>query len=142
VFDALGYLLDPGGANAGKPIRHVYFPTTSIAALICVMEAGASAEIAIVGNDGILAAALFMGGESTPSRTVVQSAGEGCRLKAQLRVLRSGRSGNRSSAAARRHAVTAPTRPAVVNLHTTAPTLRRASNDSVRYRTDSRRSAP
>jgi CRP-like cAMP-binding protein len=70
--------------ESGKQMRHVYFPTTSIVSLLYVMEDGASAEIAIVGNEGILGIALFMGGESTPSRAVAQSAGEGYRLKAQL----------------------------------------------------------
>jgi CRP-like cAMP-binding protein len=65
-------------------LRHVYFPTTSIVSLLYVMEDGASAEIAVVGNEGILGISLFMGGESTPSRAVVQSAGEGYRLRAQL----------------------------------------------------------
>ena len=69
--------------ESGKPMRHVYFPTTSIVSLLYVMEDGASAEIAIVGNEGILGISLFMGGESTPSRAVVQSAGEGYRLDAQ-----------------------------------------------------------
>ena len=68
----------------GIPLRHVYFPTTSIVSLLYVMEDGASAEIAIVGNEGILGISLFMGGETTPSRAVVQSAGYGLRLKAQL----------------------------------------------------------
>ena len=70
--------------ESGRPLRHVYFPTTSIVSLLYVMEDGASAEIAVVGNEGILGIALFMGGESTPSRAVVQSAGEGYRLKAHL----------------------------------------------------------
>ena len=70
--------------ESGKQLRHVYFPTTSIVSLLYVMEDGASAEIAVVGNEGILGIALFMGGESTPGRAVVQSAGEGYRLKAQL----------------------------------------------------------
>jgi CRP-like cAMP-binding protein len=70
--------------ESGKQLSHVYFPTTSIVSLLYVMEDGASAEIAVVGNEGILGIALFMGGESTPSRAVVQSAGEGYRLKAQL----------------------------------------------------------
>jgi CRP-like cAMP-binding protein len=61
----------------------VYFPTTAIVSLLHVMENGASAEIAVVGNEGLLGISLFMGGESTPSRAVVQSAGEGWRLKAQ-----------------------------------------------------------
>ena len=68
----------------GIRMRYVYFPTTSIVSLLYVMEDGASAEIAIVGNEGILGISLFMGGETTPSRAVVQSAGYGYRLKAQL----------------------------------------------------------
>jgi len=68
----------------GIPLRYVYFPTTAIVSLLYVMEDGASAEIAIVGNEGILGISLFMGGETTPSRAVVQSAGYGYRLKAQL----------------------------------------------------------
>jgi CRP-like cAMP-binding protein len=66
------------------PLRYVYFPTTAIVSLLYVMEDGASAEIAIVGNEGILGIALFMGGETTPSRAVVQSAGHAYRMKAQL----------------------------------------------------------
>ena len=72
-------LYEPGGR-----LRHVYFPTTSIVSLLYVMEDGASAEIAVVGNEGILGIALFMGGETTPSRAVVQSAGYGYRLRAQV----------------------------------------------------------
>ena len=68
----------------GVQMRYVYFPTTSIVSLLYVMEDGASAEIAIVGNEGMLGIALFMGGETTPSRAVVQSAGAGYRLRAQL----------------------------------------------------------
>jgi CRP-like cAMP-binding protein len=60
----------------------VYFPTTAIVSLLYVMEDGASAEIAVVGGDGLVGIALFMGGETTPSRAVVQSAGHGYRLKA------------------------------------------------------------
>jgi CRP-like cAMP-binding protein len=67
----------------GIRMRYVYFPTTSIVSLLYVMEDGASAEIAIVGNEGILGISLFMGGETTPSRAVVQGAGFGFRLKAQ-----------------------------------------------------------
>jgi len=70
--------------ESGGRLNHVYFPTTSIVSLLYVMEDGASAEIAVVGNDGILGISLFMGGETTPSRAVVQSAGYGYRLKAQL----------------------------------------------------------
>ncbi|MEO8159213.1 MAG: Crp/Fnr family transcriptional regulator [Betaproteobacteria bacterium] len=69
--------------ESGGRLQHVYFPTTSIVSLLYVMENGASAEIAVVGNEGILGIALFMGGETTPSRAVVQSAGYGYRLKAQ-----------------------------------------------------------
>jgi hypothetical protein len=67
----------------GVALRDVYFPVTSIVSLLYVMENGASAEIAVVGNEGLVGVSLFMGGESTPSRAVVQSAGLGCRLKAQ-----------------------------------------------------------
>ena len=70
--------------ESGGRLQHVYFPTTSIVSLLYVLEDGASAEIAVVGNEGILGISLFMGGETTPSRAVVQSAGYGYRLKAQL----------------------------------------------------------
>src|ERR1700732_4478050 len=70
--------------ESGGQLRYVYFPTTAILSLLYVMEDGASAEIAIVGNEGILGISLFMGGESTPSRAVVQSAGHAFRLKAAL----------------------------------------------------------
>jgi CRP-like cAMP-binding protein len=70
--------------ESGATLTHVYFPTTSIVSLLYVMENGASAEIAVVGNEGLVGVSLFMGGESTPSRAVVQSAGHGFRLKAQL----------------------------------------------------------
>ena len=70
--------------ESGSKMRHVYFPTTAIVSLLYVMENGASAEIAVVGNDGIVGISLFMGGETTPSRAVVQSAGEAYRLKAGL----------------------------------------------------------
>jgi CRP-like cAMP-binding protein len=70
--------------ESGGRLQHVYFPTTSIVSLLYVMEDGASAEIAVVGNEGILGISLFMGGETTPSRAVVQSAGYGYRLKAPL----------------------------------------------------------
>ena len=70
--------------ESGARLRHVYFPMTSIVSLLYVMEDGASAEIAVVGNEGMLGISLFMGGETTPSHAVVQSAGHGVRLKAQL----------------------------------------------------------
>ena len=69
--------------ESGDTLRHVYFPTDSIISLLYVMENGASAEIAVVGNEGIVGVSLFMGGESTPSRAVVQSAGTAYRLNGQ-----------------------------------------------------------
>ena len=72
-------LYEPGGR-----MQHVYFPTTAIVSLLYVMESGASAEIAGVGNEGILGISLFMGGETTPSSAVVQTAGHGYRLPARL----------------------------------------------------------
>jgi len=70
--------------ESGGRLEHVYFPTTCIVSLLYVLENGASAEIAVVGNEGILGISLFMGGETTPSRGVVQSAGFGYRLPAAL----------------------------------------------------------
>jgi len=70
--------------EAGTTLNHVYFPTTAIVSILYVMENGASGEIAVVGNEGIVGISLFMGGESTPSRGVVQSAGHGLRLKAEV----------------------------------------------------------
>lgn len=64
----------------GDKLTHVYFPTDSIVSLLYVMESGASAEISVVGNEGVVGVALFMGGESTPSRAVVQSAGSAYQL--------------------------------------------------------------
>ena len=68
----------------GVTLEHVYFPTSAIVSLLYVMENGASAEIAVVGNEGIVGISLFMGGDSTPSRAVVQSSGKGFRLQAQM----------------------------------------------------------
>jgi CRP-like cAMP-binding protein len=68
----------------GTTLSHVYFPTTAIVSLLYVMKNGAPAEIAVVGNEGIVGISIFMGGESTPSRAVVQSAGHGYRLRSQL----------------------------------------------------------
>jgi len=67
----------------GDAMRHVYFPTDSIISLLYVMEDGASAEISVVGNEGLVGIALFMGGESTPSRAIVQSGGSAYRLTGQ-----------------------------------------------------------
>jgi CRP-like cAMP-binding protein len=69
--------------ESGAALSHVYFPTTAIVSLLYVLENGASAEIAVVGNEGIVGVSLFMEGKSTPSRAVVQSGGQGFRLKAE-----------------------------------------------------------
>jgi len=76
----LGRALYESGSHQG----YVYFPATCIVSLLYVMHDGSSAEIAVVGNEGVLGIALFMGGESTPSRAVVQSAGYGYRLRASV----------------------------------------------------------
>ncbi|MDP3534008.1 MAG: Crp/Fnr family transcriptional regulator [Halomonas sp.] len=70
--------------ESGQQMSHVYFPTDSIVSLLCVMENGASTEIAVVGYEGVVGVSLFMGGETTPSRAIVQSAGHAYRLKGQL----------------------------------------------------------
>ena len=70
--------------ESGGKMSHVYFPTTSIVSRLYVMVDGASAEIAVVGNEGIVGVSLFMGGETTPSRAVVQSAGHAYRLQKHL----------------------------------------------------------
>ena len=69
--------------ESGLTLSHVYFPSTAIVSLLFVLEDGESAEIAVVGNEGVVGVSLFMGGESTPSRAVVQSAGHGFRLSSQ-----------------------------------------------------------
>ncbi len=69
-------LYEPGGQ-----LQHVYFPTTAIVSLLYIMESGVSAEIAGVGNEGVLGISLFMGGDTTPSTAVVQTAGHGYRLR-------------------------------------------------------------
>jgi CRP-like cAMP-binding protein len=79
--------------ESGATLTHVYFPTTALVSLLYVMEDGASAEIAVVGNEGIVGISLFMGGGSTPSRAVVQSAGEGLRLDAKTLKTESDRNG-------------------------------------------------
>jgi CRP-like cAMP-binding protein len=76
----LGMVVYESGATQG----YVYFPTSSIVSLLYVLANGASAEIAVTGNEGLVGIALFMGGETTPSRAVVQSAGQGYRLRAAV----------------------------------------------------------
>ncbi|MCB1745547.1 MAG: Crp/Fnr family transcriptional regulator [Gammaproteobacteria bacterium] len=86
LFDALEFVALPLGKvlyEPGDTLRHVYFPTDSIVSLLYVMESGASAEISVVGNEGMIGIAVFMGGESTPSRAIVQSAGSAYRLPGQ-----------------------------------------------------------
>jgi CRP-like cAMP-binding protein len=78
--------------ESGVTLRHVYFPTTAIVALLYVMQDGASAEIAVIGNEGLVGISSFMGGDSTPSRAVVQSAGRGFRMKAEILKREFGRS--------------------------------------------------
>ncbi len=69
--------------ESGDPMGHVYFPADAIISMQYVMEDGASAAISVVGNDGLMGVSLFMGGESTPSRAIVQSAGNAYRLLGQ-----------------------------------------------------------
>lgn len=70
--------------ESGSRMQYVYFPTTSIVSLHYVMESGASSEVAGVGNEGILGVSLFMGGDTTPSRALVQTAGHAYRMKPQF----------------------------------------------------------
>lgn len=70
--------------ESGSEQRYVYFPTNSIVSLLYVMEDGSSGEIAVVGNEGLVGMALFMGGETTPSRAIVQSGGYGYRLRGSI----------------------------------------------------------
>jgi CRP-like cAMP-binding protein len=70
--------------ESGVPMTHVYFPTHGVVSLLYVMEDGSSAEIAVVGKEGVVGVSLFMGGGSTPSRAVVQVAGKGYRVRADL----------------------------------------------------------
>jgi len=69
--------------ESGDVLRNVYFPVDCIVSLLYVLESGASAEISVVGNEGLIGVALFMGGETTPSRAIVQSAGHAYRLDGQ-----------------------------------------------------------
>ena len=70
--------------ESGGAQRYVYFPTSSIVSLLYVLADGSSAEIAVTGNEGLVGISLFMGGETTPSRAVVQSAGRGYRLRGEV----------------------------------------------------------
>jgi CRP-like cAMP-binding protein len=70
--------------EAGEELKYVYFPVTCIVSLLCVLENGASTEIAMVGNEGMLGVSMFIGGKTTMSRAVVQSAGMGYRIKTKF----------------------------------------------------------
>ena len=83
----------------GIPMHHVYFPTNAIVSLLYVMEDGASAEIAVVGNEGIVGVPLYMGGETTTCLAVVQSGGHAYRMKGQLLKDEFNRAGGRRAAA-------------------------------------------
>lgn len=86
IYPQLEYVELPVGHVICEPaqaMRHAYFPTTALVSLLYMLENGASAEIAIVGNDGMVGVSLFMGGDSTPTSSVVQSAGHCFRLRAQ-----------------------------------------------------------
>jgi CRP-like cAMP-binding protein len=80
VIMSLGHVV----YESGRHVDHVYFPTDCIVSLLYVLENGSSAEIAVVGNEGVVGVSIFMGGETTPSRAVVQSAGTAYRLPGQL----------------------------------------------------------
>lgn len=69
--------------ESGDKLTHIYFPTTAIVSLLYIMESGATAEIGIAGNNGLIGIALFMGGETTSSRAIVQSAGNAVRMKGE-----------------------------------------------------------
>lgn len=91
VFESLRPHLEPVSFTLGEVIyesggamTHVYFPTSSIISLLYLMANGATAEIGVVGYEGIVGVALFLGGETTPNRAVVQSAGKAYRMKAQV----------------------------------------------------------
>ncbi|MGM0826006.1 MAG: Crp/Fnr family transcriptional regulator [Pseudomonadota bacterium] len=83
-FEKVTLTLGQSLSESGQLMSHVYFPIDAIVSLLCVMEDGASTEIAVVGHEGVVGVSLFMGGETTPSRAIVQSAGTAYRLKGNL----------------------------------------------------------
>ena len=86
LFPYLELILVPTGEalyESGDSLRYIYFPTTCIVSLLYEMENGGSTEIAVVGNDGIIGIALFMGGGSMPNRAIVQSTGYAYRIRQQ-----------------------------------------------------------
>jgi CRP-like cAMP-binding protein len=80
VYFALGEVI----YESGGQMACIYFPTTSIVSLLYTMENGASAEIGVVGNEGVVGIALFMGGDTAPNRAIVQSAGDALKMKSQV----------------------------------------------------------
>jgi len=84
LLEPVGLALGDVLYESGKRQAHVYFPTDSIVSLVYVMENGASAEVAIAGHEGLVGVSLFMGGDTTPSRALVQSAGSAFRIKGSL----------------------------------------------------------
>ena len=82
-LEPVAFSLGESVYESGDKLKHLYFPTTSIISLLYTMENGASAEIGIVGNDGVVGIALFMGGDTTPNRAIAQSAGGALRMKAE-----------------------------------------------------------
>lgn len=83
-LEPLELVVDQVICAAGKSPGYLYFPTTAIVSLLYTTREGASSEIAVVGNDGLVGISLFMGGEAMPSQAVVQNAGQGYRLPAQV----------------------------------------------------------
>lgn len=124
LFAHLNLVPMPLGAvlyESGDMLRHIYFPTDSIVSLLYVMQDGASAEIAVVGNDGAIGVALFMGGETTPSRAVVQSAGSAYRLTGERLKQEFNRHGNMAQVLLRytQALITQMAQTAVCNRHHT-----------------------
>lgn len=92
-LEPIGFKLGKVIYESGEQINHIYFPTTSIISLLYVTENGASTEIGIIGNEGLVGIALFLGGATTPNRAVVQSAGIAFKMKAQVLQLEFARGG-------------------------------------------------
>lgn len=115
--------LNPGVVlyESGDQIRHAYFPTTSIISLLYVLENGSSAEVAVVGNEGVLGITLFMGGTTTPSRAVVQGKGIAYRIKADILLKEFNRGGATQNLLLRytQVLITQMTQTAVCNRHHT-----------------------
>ena len=120
-FELVTLMLGEVLYESGDQMRHAYFPTASIISLLYVLENGSSAEIAVVGNEGILGIALFMGGHTTPSRAVVQSKGMAFRLKADILLEEFNRGGATQNLLLRytQALITQMTQTAVCNRHHT-----------------------